>query len=311
MRYIKFHPYFYFFINVLKFLIFFYFYFKMSSRSRTRNRNPDQSPPAPAPRRRGRTTPAETTAIPIHPPDQPVPEPKEPAPEQVEDREEAADEQSESSPAREAVVEKKTVSPNPPEEQQQDDDDEPPIEMKTYSVRRIKSTFGISHFELNRNGEKLMIGTYKTAMFGDPSVLFSSTEKASSQQTATMNVSEKETMFKVTSGNQTLAVLNIIRPGGSDTFPRQWEGTLFEADGHEKHLYSKSPSLNREGKYVLNFGGRMTVNSVKNCILIDRGENFEVVGIRKIEKNTLEIDARSDFSELEVFILGSAAFLAK
>jgi hypothetical protein len=60
----------------------------------------------------------------------------------------------------------------------------------------------------------------------------------------------------------------------------------------------------------LYFGGRLTIASVKNAILVDPVDTeCELIGIRKVAKDVLEIDAMSDILDLHVFAAGMAAWL--
>jgi hypothetical protein len=57
------------------------------------------------------------------------------------------------------------------------------------------------------------------------------------------------------------------------------------------------------------FVGRQAIKSVKNCRLC-RG-NEEIVAVRKVQKNRLEIDAKRNLSFLSCFVVGLFMFLSK
>jgi hypothetical protein len=64
------------------------------------------------------------------------------------------------------------------------------------------------------------------------------------------------------------------------------------------------------GQKGLYFGGRLTITSAKNAILVDREDlQCELVGIRKIARHVLEIDAMSDVLPVHAFAAGMAAWL--
>jgi hypothetical protein len=60
---------------------------------------------------------------------------------------------------------------------------------------------------------------------------------------------------------------------------------------------------------VAAFGSRRVVKSVKNCRLCKGVE--EIVAVRKVQKNILEIDARRNVSFLSCFVIGLFMFLSK
>ena len=289
----------------------------MSGRTRTR-RTGDNSTQKTKPV--SESPPAANQELQIHPPEQPR---KRRRPEiekkketfKIDDEEENVEKKEEEEEAEKKVEEKKEEKEieekkeipekveNSPEEQQ-----EPEFTVNTFHVKRIKSMLGVSKFDFSINGEVKMFGEYKHSMFGTSSVDICNA--GTQTVVATMEISDSNTHFVVHKGDKTIASFNIVRPGGNAGLPRAWIGTITSEDGKERQLRSKAPEVNADGKYVLFFGGKILIASVKNCILIDKAENFEVVGVRKIEKNTLEIDARSDYTPLEVFIIGTASFLA-
>jgi hypothetical protein len=57
------------------------------------------------------------------------------------------------------------------------------------------------------------------------------------------------------------------------------------------------------------FGSRRAIRSVKNCRFCLDGN--EIVAVRKVHKNALEIDAKFNVSFLACFVIGISLFLAK
>jgi hypothetical protein len=60
---------------------------------------------------------------------------------------------------------------------------------------------------------------------------------------------------------------------------------------------------------VAAFGTRRAVTSVKNCRLCEG--SVEIVAVRKVQRNRLEIDARWNVSFLSCFVIGLFMFLSK
>jgi hypothetical protein len=77
-----------------------------------------------------------------------------------------------------------------------------------------------------------------------------------------------------------------------------------------EHLESQTPVLKANGKWCLPFTGKYVVPSLKNAILLD-GNRERVVLVRKIQKGLLEIEAKSEFSPLHLFVIGIASFVCQ
>jgi len=178
-------------------------------------------------------------------------------------------------------------------------------EYETFCVKRVRKAFGISHFTFSKNDNVIFVGTYQSGMFKDPSIHI---ERAVYDDTKfDMLVKDRNSVFETYDRNKVMiSRISVNRLSGICI--RSWSATLVKTD-KTINLTSKQPSINENGQLELFFGGKMTVTSVKNCILIDDSE-FEVIGVRKIEKDTLEIDGRTDFSSIDLFSIGVASFLS-
>lgn len=272
---------------------------------RTRRRPPKQQEEqenASPPRRRVRTSNSspQETSIPIRSPDE--------SPIQVPEHQNQPVEEIQ---AKEEVNEVNTENLNQNIEnsnsQNEENDEQYQVSCRTVSITRIKSGMNVSKFTLEFNEKTIFTGFVKSKIFSSPTITISNTDI--SQPICTMSVTKNSTFISKTPNGEEIAHIEVIRPGEVSSYPRSWKATT-KGNNITHNLYSKPPVLNSEGRYELFFGGKMTTTSVKNCILIDKDEEFEVIGIRKIHKNILEIDGRDDYTDLELFELGIAAFLA-
>jgi hypothetical protein len=57
------------------------------------------------------------------------------------------------------------------------------------------------------------------------------------------------------------------------------------------------------------FGQRKAMSSIKNCRFCHNGE--EIVAVRKVQKNVVEVDAKYNVSFMYCFVIGIAMFLTK
>lgn len=77
-----------------------------------------------------------------------------------------------------------------------------------------------------------------------------------------------------------------------------------------KILVSRKPTQAEDGTWILDFSDRYTIPSRKNAILVDENTNEEVLAIRKVEDNEIEIDAVVTVSPLYVFATALSFWLA-
>jgi hypothetical protein len=93
--------------------------------------------------------------------------------------------------------------------------------------------------------------------------------------------------------------------------PRHIKMALFNASEDLPVLIAdRQPKRSPLGGWVLDFGQRSALPSARNTILVDPG-NREIVTVRQVEKNALEIDAHPQLGELVVFGLGFASFTCR
>jgi hypothetical protein len=84
---------------------------------------------------------------------------------------------------------------------------------------------------------------------------------------------------------------------------------FMECDGMMPRYRVLTSPANSCRDLVQAFGSRRTMRSVKNCKLCN--DSVEVVSVRKVRPNTLEIDAKCDVSFLSCFVIGIFMFLRK
>ena len=94
-------------------------------------------------------------------------------------------------------------------------------------------------------------------------------------------------------------------------FPRNINLTLFEKnDFIPKNLISLEPNLGINGRWQLCFFGKPAIPSIKNCVLIGLEDKLPYIMIRRINEDTIEIDAPEVFCTLSLFGLGLSVFFA-
>ncbi|EAY06854.1 hypothetical protein TVAG_340320 [Trichomonas vaginalis G3] len=75
-------------------------------------------------------------------------------------------------------------------------------------------------------------------------------------------------------------------------------------------LVSRKPTQNPDGTWILDFSERYTIPSKRNAILVDEQTKEEVLVIRKVEENEIEIDAIATVPPLYVFGTALSFWLA-
>ena len=102
----------------------------------------------------------------------------------------------------------------------------------------------------------------------------------------------------------------IIHSLSDKTSPRSVVATL-NIDSSSIDIVTKKPKKNSNGYYILNFHGRKTLPSEKNAIFVLKGQENtpEVLSIRKIAINKIEIIIDSKINHATVFALGLTSFV--
>jgi hypothetical protein len=115
----------------------------------------------------------------------------------------------------------------------------------------------------------------------------------------------KHTQFSLraitTFGSELLTVKFSIQ-NGDRPLPRNVELNFFLKDSLvPQKLKSKTPKLNPDGHWGLDFGERPLVPSVRNHIFVQEETDLEFMTVRKVAKHTIEVDAVTLLSSLAVF----------
>lgn len=105
------------------------------------------------------------------------------------------------------------------------------------------------------------------------------------------------------------AKAKVSHPGGNTWIPRQMQFQGTSPNGGVIKLKSKKLEVGQNRERGLFFGGKLVVSSVKNAILIDQSTMKESIGIRKIAKNILELDAHREILPMHAFAIGLAAWM--
>ena len=183
------------------------------------------------------------------------------------------------------------------------------FEMLTYSIERIKKGFSNYNFTFYEKSKQIYLTENESSYFS--SDIYYIKEIETNLNLIKINILEKNTKFLIfDKDNILIGEIQVIRPGGNFNLVRKWKIQILN-DNKQINLFSKQPEINENGDFELYFGGKMIIPSVKNCILIDDIENFELIGLRKIQKNLLEIDSRSDIKSINLFVIGIISFLSK
>ncbi|OHT04031.1 hypothetical protein TRFO_28522 [Tritrichomonas foetus] len=131
---------------------------------------------------------------------------------------------------------------------------------------------------------------------------------------AVIQISKKRTVFELmmNSDQRECQCITKIDYNGYDKDIRHIEFASYDEEMKEKcHLFEKPPTKNRDGKLTLYFGGKIVIPSIMNCILRTAANNDEVVGVRLIKDNTLEIDTKIDIKPSHVLTLAVASYHAR
>jgi hypothetical protein len=173
----------------------------------------------------------------------------------------------------------------------------------TYSLERK----GAGSFLFSLDDTELLIATC-SALIVKSSFSVTRPDKTPAG-TLTVADGKKRIDFVGTDG-AAIAKVKFTFPNGNTLLARRIHFTGFEPGGDRLVLHSKAPTAAADGRKGLYFGGRLTVASVKNAILADPDDpSDEVIGIRKIAKEVLELDSLSDVRDVHVFAAGMAAWL--
>ena len=81
----------------------------------------------------------------------------------------------------------------------------------------------------------------------------------------------------------------------------------------EISMTTKFPKMSTRGHWVLDFNGKFTIPSERNMIFVNakEKEGSNLIMVRQISNDEIEIDLCIDMDEIGVFALGLSIFIAK
>lgn len=92
--------------------------------------------------------------------------------------------------------------------------------------------------------------------------------------------------------------------------PRTMKVNFFGDINLPHTIKSKKPMQNQLGFWVLDFGNRRALSSVKNAVLYD-ADGLEHLALMKTAENVLSIDSLNNIPDLCIFAAGLASYLSK
>ena len=89
--------------------------------------------------------------------------------------------------------------------------------------------------------------------------------------------------------------------------PKEIRFTIYHDDNSiPLRMISLKPDRLPDNSYQLDFRGRYCVPSIKNCILVRETDKKEMIAVRKVEHNELEIDALASIPPIYIHVLSLA-----
>lgn len=132
-----------------------------------------------------------------------------------------------------------------------------------------------------------------------------------------LDITEDSTIFSLKKSNkldEEMMTLKIFLDSALLMLPRHVDVQIFPSAGSPQILLTtKKPKLSARGHWILDFHDKFTIPSEKNMIFVSsKDENStELIFIRKISSDGMEIDLCTNISEICVFAIGLSIFLAK
>ena len=182
--------------------------------------------------------------------------------------------------------------------------------VNTYAFIRKKQFFQVSQIAMKMFDDMIYVGNATK----DKHIIMNIIDSKTSQKIG--HISHSDTgAFCLYSNDSSLFANAIISYSSTSDAPRIWNVSFLKGTETfpktEVELKSRLPTKTSKGQYILFFGGRLAIPSIKNCTLIQQNTKEEVIGIRKTDKDIIEVDARNDYTPIQIFFLGAIAFLSK
>lgn len=187
---------------------------------------------------------------------------------------------------------------------------------KTFSIQRIKkhSILGSNYtFILIRNGQPFL---YSKCNARHPKSFMNLSEdstftKLTEYTFIPENSCKKFTLYK---SGKTQLIYTIEIPNRVTKLPRLKIQLEDSFEFNPKVLVSKRPTMSKKGFFFLDFHNKFTLPSQKNAVFINdspNGDDNDLLIVRKVEKDRIEIDVNCEQNELLIFSLGLSTFLGK
>jgi hypothetical protein len=168
-------------------------------------------------------------------------------------------------------------------------------------------------FTMSRDGDNVLCAKSKDRrliQIGRGAVFHNS----SSTPLATLAVSDITRPFSLreSQGNSELITIDFSLPLGKDA-PRDVTLALVApVGGLPTRFTSRQPKWAPGGRLAVDLSGRYGRRSVKNCALVDEGDRgLLLLLVRKIDSNTLIVEAVPRVADLVTFALGIASFVCQ
>ena len=118
--------------------------------------------------------------------------------------------------------------------------------------------------------------------------------------------------FSLRMGSLTGEEMLTIRftPPEKNEYARKIIISFFSAkEGQPLRLFSRQPIQDQSKKLVYQFNGRFKLDSVKNAVLYEKRNEEDLMWIRKIRPDVLELNAAFELDHVAIFAIGLASFI--
>ena len=186
-------------------------------------------------------------------------------------------------------------------------------EYITYSCIRKKSTLSgrCTHFQLSLDDRDIYHSKIKSTTQTEPIPIAAGTEahysKGNDFYLLTNKSHEAFSLRAKKPNGKEIAILTMYQIISIDD-PKniQLLYNRSESDDTKIKLVNRKPTLQADGTWVLDFSERYTIPSKKNAILVDDETGKEMIVVRKVEENEIELDAFEPIPPIYVFALAVA-----
>lgn len=132
-----------------------------------------------------------------------------------------------------------------------------------------------------------------------------------------LSINQESTNFSLKKSDESdeeIMTLKVFLDSALLMLPRHVDVQILPSSGiSQMSLTTKKPKLSARGNWILDFHDKFTIPSEKNMIFVSSKDNdgTELLFIRKISPEGMEIDLCTNIPEICVFSIGLSIFLAK